>query len=167
MSYVYKKDNKIISVSEEQLAGFEYDPRSVVRGYDGRLYFEDEVPEPELSFVKEQARAALKAHRKSIEYGGVMIDGQRWDTEVKDELRLLERIVLSSSGELDTVDWKVADGVYVELTSEKLSSVVAAFTEHFTKCFAVEQSKLAELDALETVQAVQNWQATSMLEGWD
>ena len=55
-------------------------------------------PLPDLPEAKEQALEALKQFRQQVEYGGFVLNGQRWDSEQKDELRLNSAYKLFDAG---------------------------------------------------------------------
>ena len=122
---------------------------------------------PTLEEEKARAVAALREKRKAVEYGGVEIGGVMWDSAEKDELRLNSVMKLFESGTLTSYDgWKVGEGVYITLTPAILQQATMAFMEHYGKCFAVEAAKLAQIDALESTEAVDAWLATELNQGW-
>lgn len=124
-------------------------------------------PKPPLGEVKERAVATLREKRKAVEYGGVEIGGVRWDSAEKDELRLNSVMKLFESGALASYEgWKIGEGMYITLTPELLQQASRAFMQHYGRCFAVEAAKLAKINALETVEAVEAWLATELNTGW-
>lgn len=62
--------------------------------------------------------------------------------------------------------WKVSEGVYITLTPEVSGRAALTFMQHYGNCFAVEVAKLAEIDALEDVEAVEIWLETALNQGW-
>lgn len=126
-----------------------------------------QVPEITLEGAKAEALAALREYRLGIEYGGVMIDRQRWDTEPKDELRLNSAFRIFASGVEEYPGWKISDGVYITLTLEILERAVQAYMQHYGNAFAVEAAKIEEIKALETIEEVQTWLDTQLAVGWD
>lgn len=144
---------------------------------------------PSLKQAKEIALTALKSRRTSFEYGGFMLDEQRWDSEPKDELRLNSTLkAFDITGTPPIADWKIADGQYVTMTPELAARAGLALMHHYNAAFHTERKKLAELAALiengeksiaksktddaktkaeqKAVADVLAWQNGAMLEGW-
>ena len=124
------------------------------------------APTKPLDVAKAEARERLKAYRQSVEYGGFILNGQRWDSEQKDELRLNSAGKIFEAGLTDYNGWKVADGVYITLTPELLQAASMAFMQHYGHAFAVEAAKLAEIDALDSVEIVKSWLENELEQGW-
>ena len=122
---------------------------------------------PSLEEAKKQARQELKEYRKQIEYGGFMVNGQRWDSEQKDELRLNSAGKIFEAGIAEYPGWKAADGVYITLTPQLLQQAAIAFMQHTGAAFALEAMKLMEIDALESSEAVLAWLESDMKTGWE
>ena len=125
-----------------------------------------EAPVKPLTEAKSEAKAQLKAYRQSVEYGGFMLNGVRWDSEQKDELRLNSAYKLFEAGLSEYSDWKVADGVYLTLTPELLQQATMALMQHYGAAFALETAKIAEIEALSTSAEVENWLETELEKGW-
>lgn len=122
---------------------------------------------PSLEEAKANALAQLKEKRKAVEYGGCMVDGQLWDSELKDELRINSMLTLFSATGLESFEgWKVSEGVYITVTLPLLMQAAAAFAQHYAAAFAVEAAKIAEIEALDSPSAVQDWLASSLDTGW-
>ncbi len=126
----------------------------------------DTLPPPSLEEVKEQAREALKAYRQQVEYNGFTLNGQHWDSEQKDELRLNSAYKLFEAGLTEYPGWKIGDGVYITLTLQILKDASMAFMQHAGNAFAVELAKQAEIAALETREDVLAWIDTELEKGW-
>ena len=123
-------------------------------------------PPPTLEEAKNKAHAALRAKRREIEYGGIYVNGQKWDSEEKDELRLNSVAKLFETGIPAYEGWKISEGVYITLTPNVLSQAALALMQHYGNAFAVEAAKLAEINALESVEAVETWLETDLNQGW-
>ena len=121
---------------------------------------------PSLEEAKKQARQELKEYRKQIEYGGFMVNGQRWDSEQKDELRLNSVGKIFEAGLPEYPGWKIADGVYITLTPGILQQATLAFMQHTGAAFALEAAKLNQINALESSEAVLAWLENEMKVGW-
>lgn len=124
-------------------------------------------PEPTLEEVRAVALAALREKRKAVEYGGFLFNGQRWDSEQKDELRLNSALkMFEMTGMPEFSGWKIAEGTYVTATLELLQGAALSLMQHYAATFAVEAVKGAELLALETQEAVAEWMETALGQGW-
>ena len=127
---------------------------------------------PPLEDEKQRALAALKTRRLAVEYAGplVTVAGRplRFPSEVKDETRLNSLAGLFMADPTAQIpDWKVADGVYVTMTAPLLQAIKVAGFAHIAATFSVERQKRAEVEALETVEAVQAWRDNGGLDtGW-
>ena len=126
---------------------------------------------PTLSEARERAFAAIKDKRLEVEYAGplVAVDGVaiRFPSEVKDETRLNSLAGLFATDPTTQIpDWKVADGVYVTMTAPLLQTVKMAGFAHIATTFSTERAKRAEVEALATSEAVAEWVATGLEEGW-
>ena len=124
-------------------------------------------PSKPLEVAKTEAKDRLKAYRQSVEYGGFMLNGQRWDSEQKDELRLNSAYKLFESGLSEYQGWKVSDGVYVTLTPELLQAASLGLMQHYGRAFYVEALKITQIDALNSVEEVAVWLETQLKEGWE
>ena len=128
--------------------------------------FSTSKPLPSLEEAKKQARQELKTYRQQIEYGGFMLNGQRWDSEQKDELRLNSAGKIFEAGLPEYPGWKIADGVYITLTPQLLQQATLAFMQHTGAAFALEAAKLNQINALESSEAVLAWLEDEMKVGW-
>ena len=124
------------------------------------------APAKPLDIAKAEAKEQLKAYRQNVEYGGFMLNGQKWDSEQKDELRLNSAYKIFEAGAPEYPGWKVSDGVYVTLTPELLQAATMGLMQHYGRAFAVEAAKIAEIDALTTTADVEAWLETELEEGW-
>lgn len=147
---------------------------------------------PEIMSLEEiymSTSSAIKAKRLEVEYGGFQMDGQIWDSTQKDELRLNSTIKMFEAG-LDKVDgWKLGDGVYITLTPELAQKAAMGLLAHYSRVFAVEAARAAELKDLrqkaatameaapseidkrlveiEHVTEIQTWLAMALENGWE
>jgi hypothetical protein len=120
-----------------------------------------------LEEARAAALAAIKARRKQAEYGGFVYEGQRWDSEEKDELRLNSIItMMGKTGLTSFENWKISDAEYITLTPTIAGGAAAALMMHYAACFAVEAQKQAEIAALTTTRQILDWQATNINTGW-
>ena len=119
-----------------------------------------------LEEAKNKARADLKIYRQQIEYGGFMLDGKKWDSEQKDELRLNSAFKMFEAGLKEYSGWKISEGKYIILTPEILQGASLALMQHYSHVFSIEASKSAEIEALNTPDAVEEWLRHDLKQGW-
>lgn len=137
----------------------------------GRLYCVEPEPAPEpgpLSLAEARAAklADLRAVRLAAEYGGFMLYGRKWDSELKDEQRLTSMVTLMKETGMASFDgWKIAEGVYLTLTFELALEAAVAMFAHYTGCFAEEARIAAEINALSGVSAVEAYSIEFNIQG--
>lgn len=124
------------------------------------------APDKPLEVAKAEAKSRLKAYRQQVEYGGFMLNGQRWDSEQKDELRLNSAYKIFENGIASYPGWKISDGIYVTLTPELLQAASLGLMQHYGRAFYVEAIKIAQIDALTSAEEVDTWLETQLEEGW-
>lgn len=125
------------------------------------------APTKPLDVAKAEAKTQLKAYRQQVEYGGFMLNGVKWDSEQKDELRLNSAYKIFEAGVPEYPGWKVSDGVYVTLTPELLQLATMGLMQHYGRAFYVEALKITQIDALNSVEEVAVWLETQLKEGWE
>ena len=125
------------------------------------------APDKPLEVAKSEAKTQLKAYRQQVEYGGFMLNGVKWDSEQKDELRLNSAYKIFEAGVPEYPGWKVSDGVYVTLTPELLQAASLGLMQHYGRAFYVEALKITQIDALNSVEEVAVWLETQLKEGWE
>ena len=125
------------------------------------------APVKPLEVAKAKAKETLKAYRQQVEYGGFMLNGVKWDSEQKDELRLNSAYKIFEAGVPEHPGWKVSDGVYVTLTPELLQLATMGLMQHYGRAFYVEALKITQIDALNSVEEVAVWLETQLKEGWE
>lgn len=124
---------------------------------------------PPLPFAEalRKARDVLKEKRRSVENGGFIFQGLRWDSEVKDELRLNSIITRMMADQSMVIDgWKVADGNYISLDLSTAMGAADAMLAHYYGAFALEAAKLAELEKLGSHEELREWMASKLDAGW-
>lgn len=132
----------------------------------------DALRRPSPAEARVAAFSALREKRKSVEYGGFAFQGQRWDSEEKDELRLNSALKMFDMTGMEAFPgWKVAEGVYITATLELLQGAALSMMQHYAGAFAVEAAKTAELEALAAAEGataadIEAWIAGAMREGW-
>ena len=103
-------------------------------------------PPVPLAEALKNARTAIFNRRRQAEYSGFMFDGQRWDSEEKDELRLNSMItMMDKTGLAEFPGWKVNADTFITLTSEIAVQAAAGLMGHYAACFQVEAAKNEQL----------------------
>ena len=131
-------------------------------------------PPVPLSEALENARAAIFNRRRQAEYGGFPFEGQRWDSEEKDELRLNSMLtMMNTTGITEFPGWKINTDVFITLTPELAARAAAGLMGHYASCFRVEAAKKAALETFAallgeaaTADAVQSWLDANLETGW-
>ena len=129
------------------------------------------VVPPTLEEAQKDAFEKLKAKRLAVEYAGPLVpyngDLVRFPSEVKDETRLNSLAgMFMVDDTLVIPDWKVADGVYVDMTATLLQTVKVAGFQHIASTFSIERAKREQIEALKTTKAVDTWLETQLDAGW-
>lgn len=121
---------------------------------------------PSMEEFKVQAKNELRTYRQTIEYGGFILDGKKWDSEQKDELRLNSAFKMFETGLKEYLGWKISEGEYITLTPEVLQAATLGLMQHYSRVFAIEAVKYAEIEALDTPDAVEYWLEHELKQGW-
>ena len=121
--------------------------------------------------TKQKAFDLLKSKRLEVEYGGPLlsVDDEmiRFPSEVKDEVRLNSlKDIFEKNPSYVVKDWKVADGVYVDMTATLLQTVKDAGFQHIAATFSVERVKREAIESLETAEEILEWIDTELETGW-
>ncbi len=132
----------------------------------GWLFVDGELVQPQehepapatLEEAKQQLRERATALRWEHETGGTTVGGVRVLTGIEDQNRIAGALV----GAPATLDFKAESG-WVTLTLEQLQGVAAAITAHVQACFSAERVHHEAIDALETLEEVQEYDIET---GW-
>ena len=135
------------------------------------------LPEPERATLAEAldgARAAIRIRRRQAEYGGFLFNGQRWDSEEKDEVRLNSIItMMDKTGITEFAGWKINADARITLTPDLAAQAAAVLMTHYAACFHSEAEKTALLAAyIESLGDeaaagdVQSWLDANLDAGW-
>ena len=126
---------------------------------DGALVPPD-APAPALTLeeLKQQLRERATQLRWEHETGGIDLGGVRVLTGIEDQ----NRIATAMIGAPATLNFKAESG-WVTLTLEQLQGIAAAITAHVQACFSAERVHHEAIDALETLEEVQEYDIET---GW-
>lgn len=126
---------------------------------DGELVPPDApAPVQTLEEAKQQLRERATALRWQHETGGIDIGGVRVLTGTEDQNRIASALI----GAPATLDFKSESG-WVTLTLAELQGIAAAITAHVQACFSAERVHHEAIDALETLEEVQEYDIET---GW-
>ena len=119
-----------------------------------------DAPAPALTLeeMKQQLRERATQLRWEHETGGINIGGVRVLTGTEDQNRIASALI----GAPATLDFKAESG-WVTLTLAELQGIAAAITAHVQACFSAERIHHEAIDALETLEEVQEYDIET---GW-
>lgn len=131
-----------------------------------QAWLDSQAPAKTLDETLTAKLAELRAVRLAAEYGGFMLYGRKWDSELKDEQRLTSMVTLMKETGMASFDgWKIAEGVYITLTFELALEAAVAMFGHYAACFAEEAGIAAEIGALDSAEAVQAYEINFNMQG--
>jgi hypothetical protein len=140
----------------DELPG-DFDPRWY-RWRDGALV--QEIPPEILEQRRSALRVRLAERRWRSETGGVAITGfkSRVDTSRESQAMMSGALLAGQYSVVDTFDWKIGPGVWVEITNAQLVVIASAVAAHVQACFSNERAienkitaatSIAELTAID------------------
>jgi hypothetical protein len=156
MRWYTLKDGKIDQSGNFKFAGdaLETD-KNIVRGWDGILYFEDEVPVMPLDEAKSRKRAEITAARNAaIDNGGAEFKGLHFWTDKGSKSDILFAVAAAQMGTL-TAAWKAKDGILPIADISDLTGIAEAVGLFVEAQYAIEFGLLAQIDAAGTVEEVE------------
>ena len=116
------------------------------------------APAATLDEAKQQLREQATELRWQHETGGITVGGVRVLTGTEDQNRIASALI----GAPATLDFKAESG-WATLTLEQLQGIAAAITAHVQACFSAERIHHEAIDALETLEEVQEYDIET---GW-
>ena len=116
------------------------------------------APAVTLDDAKQQLREQATALRWGHETGGTTVGGVRVLTGIEDQNRIASVLI----GAPATLDFKAESG-WVTLTLEQLQGIAAVIAAHVQACFSAERAHHEAIDALETLEEVQEYDIET---GW-
>lgn len=131
--------------------------------FDGEAV-EYTVADRPLEEIKAEKLAALADFRWQKETGGFLFNGVTIATDDRSQLKITGARVAAEAAEPGwTVHWKVAPGQFVTLTKADIIAISDAVRAHVQACFDSEAAHAAAINALETAEAVYEYDFTG---GW-
>ena len=120
-----------------------------------------------LQNARNRAFEALREKRKEVEYGGFIFNGKKWDSEIKDELRLNSIVkMFELTGVTEFDGWKISENEYITITPEIIHGAAITLMQHYAHSFAIEAIKQAEIGSLTDPQEIETWIQTQLDIGW-
>lgn len=132
----------------------------VVRGI--RAKTEDEIA-IELSNAKSAKLEELASLRYAVETGGLSVNGAMIKTDRDSQVTLTGAYVAVQQNPSLLIDWKSETG-WIQIDKTTVESLCMAVTAHVQGCFSKERVLTEQINALETVTEVSNF---DILGAWD
>ena len=129
-------------------------------------------PVPTLEETRATALETLRLRKWQAKDAGIVVNGIAIDTDDKGQATINGAVTNCLIDPGFAAQWKTAatnpDGtaVWVSIGKDVIFSLAGALTAHTEACFALEGIKQAEIAALASVEAIQDWLKHSLDEGW-
>lgn len=122
-----------------------------------------EISPPSLVYLQAQVKKAVTSTRWQRETGGITLaNGMTILTAKDDQSRVNEALTNMERYGLASVDFKATSG-WIAASYDDVKAIGAAMTVHVQACFTAEKDHHAAIDALDSVDAVANYDYTV---GW-
>lgn len=116
------------------------------------------APEMPFDALLENTLQDIKRIRKAQERAGVVVNGIKFGTSEKDETRLNAAFNAFEKLKKEQIpNWKVSDGVYVDMNQNLLYEIFKAINDKHDKLFAWEREKIEEVNILTTISELKQW----------
>lgn len=104
-----------------------------------------------------QAKASeISSWRYMLEVGGVSLNGVKVKTDRESQATINGAYTSLANGLLTSIDWKTADGSFVQLTLAEMSAVAQAVAQHVQTSFSREKALLDQVNAATTIEEVKS-----------
>lgn len=118
--------------------------------------FTPPAPEPvTLATVKRDKLAEAAAFRYAKETAGVALGGARILTDRDSQAALTGAFTSLSSGLVSSIDWKGANGTWVQLGVAEVTGIAQSVASHVQACFTQEKALAEQINAAITIEQVQ------------
>lgn len=98
---------------------------------------------------KAEMKAAITARRWEVETGGIVVSGAAIATDALTQAKLSGALQLVQDDDQVVIDWKGADGTWVQLDAATVTAVARAVGLHVQACFSREKALHEAVDAAE------------------
>jgi hypothetical protein len=106
---------------------------------------------------------ALASKRWQVETGGVTFNGLSLATDVTSQTKYIGAVVGAQIDPTAVLNWKMADGTFVELDATEITEIAMAVRAHIQACFDKE-AELREL--IELAEDQEDLDAIDITVGW-
>lgn len=107
-----------------------------------------------LAQAKAEKIAAAAAWRWQREIAGVQFAGATIKTDPESQAKVTGAYIALVNGMAQTIDWKNAQGVFIQLNLAQMTAIAGAVVAHVQACFSAEAALVAEINAAQTIEAV-------------
>ena len=138
-------------------------PELIVQGYDGKYYFESQLPEKPLDLAKQEKRAEINAARDAAEQSGFEYMGKTFDSDqiscqriscAAQAMAVMPAVIGDEQGE-PTITWTCQDNTTIDLTAAELQGLVAALAQWSNSCHEKATMLKAEAEAAKTAEELE------------
>ncbi len=125
-----------------------------------------------LKDARAAALEALRLRKWQAKNAGITVDGISIDTDDRGQAAINGAATNCLLDPDFIAQWKTTainqngTAVWVSIGKDEIIGLSAALSAHTEACFAVEARKQAEIAALESAEAVQEWLVEHLDEGW-
>lgn len=114
-------------------------------------------PEATLDEAISKKLGELAAKRYEVETGGISFMGSKIRTDRESQALLNAAFAGLQSGFSNSIDWKNAEGQFIQVTIEEMKPIAQAVFDHVQRCFSLENSHAASIRALKTPEDIDNY----------
>lgn len=99
---------------------------------------------------KAAMKAAITAKRWAVETAGITVSGSAIATDAATQAKLSGALQLVQDDDTVVIDWKGADGTWVQLNAAAVTAIAVAVGTHVQACFTREKELHAAVDNVAT-----------------
>jgi hypothetical protein len=107
-----------------------------------------------LQAAKDVKKEAVAAWRYANEIAGISVGGAKVRTDRESQAQLTGALISLQNGIIQSVDWKDADGQFVQLDTAAVTGIATVVAQHVQSCFTQEKQLCAQIDACATIEEV-------------
>jgi hypothetical protein len=107
-----------------------------------------------LQAAKLQAVSKIATRRYELETSGITLNGSRIKTDRVSQAAITATYINMTNGLLTSINWKIGDGVFVQLDLIAITAIASAVTGHVQRCFTAEKVLSEQVFAATTIEEV-------------
>jgi hypothetical protein len=114
----------------------------------------------ELEQAKKDKWAAVKQQRDTVEFGGFVWNGLRFDSDAASQQRLQLAAQVAQTNPSLTLDWTLEDNTIQTLTAQNLTDIALALGTHINAAHEIARSLREQINSatsLDQLAAIPNW----------